>query len=360
MANHRDVMARIAKIAHEAEERNSKRASIEKECESNPSLLNDLVAELNQDNQIKKRSSVTSRKLVEAANDQLSQCEQLGLFSSFPVADKNSIPTFLARLPIFLPIPASKQKELLDADMAYKFNTPFGRGRRFGPPVTIDDEDVLFALLILSEKRLIGQGGKLPIPLSNADWLKDQKGNLTVQIVAATIGMINKEIGLSKGGKNYRTTLASIKRLCQVGIEIETKKRDLYLGENWSGENVRLLDVRWKSYKEDGLILGQFSPLMVKWLKEQATYFNWTIRKQIKTAHGRALHRFLSTQGNSYKQELNYIADAIGWDDNRKRLKPRMEVTLKQLRDEFEWCDYEITGTGRASPFVLEFYRRKK
>jgi hypothetical protein len=304
-----------------------------------------------------RRTKGIGRKLVQAAGDKLVQGEQLGLFTSLSISDKNSIPTLLARLPIFIPVPASKQTKLLDRDLAYRFETPFGRGRRFGPPVTIEDEDVLFALMQLSERRLIGQGGRLPIPLENDQWLKDKDGHLTVQITIATIGQINSEIGLSRAGKNYKATLASLKRLSHVGIELETRRKDLYLGESWDGENIRLIDIKWRAYEDEGLIFAQFSPVIVKWLKEQATFFNWSVRRQIKSPNGKALHRFLSTQGKHYRAELDYIANAIEWDGNRDRLRPRMEAVLKQLRDELDWCNFEISGTGRSTPFVLEFWR---
>ncbi len=90
------------------------------------------------------------------------------------------------------------------------------------------------------------------------------------------------------------------------------------------------------------------------------TYFDWSIRRKIKSSNGKALHRFLSTQGNSYRAELNYIADAIEWDGDRSRLRPRMESVLNQLKDDLDWCDFKITGTGRTTPFILEFRRIRK
>ena len=299
------------------------------------------------------------RKLVQAAGDKLLQGEQLGLFTSLSIFDKNIIPTLLARLPIFIPVPQSKQQKLLDRDLAYSFETPFGRGRRFGPPVTVEDEDVLFAMLQLSERRLMGKGSRLPVPLTDAGWLTDEHGNLTVQVMIATLGQINAELGITKGGKNYRNTLASIKRLAHVSIELETRKKHLYMGDSWDGQTLRLVDIQWRAFEEEGLIFAQFSPIMVKWLREQATYYNWSIRRELPSANAKALHRFLSTQGKHYRAELEYIADAIEWYGDRDRLRPRMETVLKLLRDEFDWCDYEISGTGRSTPFVLDVWRRR-
>ncbi|WP_157197812.1 MULTISPECIES: hypothetical protein [Methylomonas] len=332
----------------------------EKEQLINASLVKAAEAELEPEQSTVKKSKGIGRKLVKAADDKLLEAEQLGLFTSLMVTDNNAIPTLLARLPIFIPIPARHQRSMLDKDMAFAFETPFGRGRRFGPPVTIEDEDVLFAMLQLSGRRLIGQPSKLPVPLNDSSWLHDDRGNLTVQIMIATVGQINKELGINDSGLNYKSTVESIKRLGHVSIELETKKRDLYLGETWTGQTIRLVDIQWQTYKEDGLIFAQFSPLMVKWLREQATYHNWKIRRSIKSANGRALYRFLCTQGNYYKRELDYIADAIHWHGNRSRLRPRIEAVLQQLKEQFNWCDYHIHGTGRSEPFILEFWRQKK
>ena len=335
----------------------------------------DACAALSKARLIEKKSELTAsrdtrpnnpnRKLassvIDCAQEKLGRGEQLGLFNSFSIAKTKSFPTLLGRLPIFLPGPSSRQKDMIDEDFALNFETPFGRGRRFGPPVTIQDETVLFALLRLSGKRLIGHSENLPVPLENSiEWLKDDQGKLTVQVTMATIGQIIEEIGLkSKGGNNYKNTLNSIKRLNQISIEIETRKQEMYLGESWSGGKIRLVDIQWKTFENQGLIYCQFTPVMVKWLKEHATYYSWDIRRQLKTDNAKALHRFLSTQGNNYSGPLVYIADVIEWYGPRNRLRPQMQAILEQLRDEFSWCDFEITGHGRKNPFHLKFWRIK-
>jgi hypothetical protein len=351
----------LALRVSESIQRQKDLADAAREQATDPDLLSAAISEIEQETpsiQVKKKSGI-GKNLVKAADARLVEAEQLGLFTSLKLTENNAIPTLLARLPIFVPIPARCQKSMLDKDMAFAFETPFGRGRRFGPPVTIEDEDVLFAMLQLSGRRLVGKGSKLPVPLNDSSWLLDDKGNLTVQVMIATVGQINKELGLNDSGLNYKSTIASIKRLAHVSIELETRKKDLYLGESWEGQTIRLMDVQWRAYEEEGLIFAQFSPLMVKWLREQATFHNWKIRRKISSANGRALYRFLCTQGNHYRRELEYIANAILWHGDRSRLRPRMEAVLIQLRDEFSWCDYKIHGTGRSEPFVLEFWRTR-
>jgi hypothetical protein len=342
----------------EAKEKKEIQLQIHDELAPDPEIIDEIILENDTSSVLSlNKNRGIGRSLVNKANNKLIEAEQLGLFTSFPIQNKNAIPTLLARLPIFLPIPEDKQIALLDKDLSFPFETAFGRGRRFGPPATIEDEDVLIALMRLSEKRVIGHPEKLPIPITNKQWLHNEVGELTVQVVMATEAQILKELRITDGGKNYAKIRSSLKRLNHISIELETKKKDRYFGDSWTGEKIDLIDIRWRNFEEDGIIFGQFSPVIVRWLKDHATYFNWEIRRKLPSANARALHRFLSTQGKYYTAELTYIAETIAWDGNLSRLKPRMEAVLKSLRDDHKWCDYKIKGTGRAKPFVLEFWR---
>lgn len=324
-------------------------------------LMSALSVELESDEHpvpvISTKSKGVGRNLIANANSKLLNAEQMGLFTSYPISKRSSIPTLLARIPIFPPMSSAEQKLILDNDLALCFQTPFGRGRRFGPPVTVYDEEVLFSLMSLSVKRLIGKAEHLPIPITDDKWLIDKEGNLTVQISIQTVSQILEEMGLTQSGKNYKACLASLKRLNHVSIEIETTKKDLYLGTSWSGEKIRLVDIKWQSYEADGVIFAQFTPIIAKWMTEQFTYYRMDIRRKLKTSNARAWHRFLSTQGQSYKAELDYIADAVGWSGSRSRMKPAVQKFMTELKEVHQWCDFKITGTGRKEPFVLHMYR---
>lgn len=360
MAN-TSAIDRINARAKKSLDRQSSLEKLVSEYLPGPELLSQLTTEISTDTtkepEISPKNKGIGRHLVTNANNKLINAEQLGLFTSYPISERNSIPTLLARIPIFLPQSAAEQKLMLDNDLAFCFETPFGRGRRFGPPVTMYDEEVLFSLISLSVKRLVGKAEQLPIPITDDNWLRDKDGNLTVQLSIQTISQIIEEMGLSSGGNNYKACMASLKRLNHVSIELETKKKDLYLGETWTGEKIRLIDIKWQAYKTDGVIFAQFTPIIAKWMSEQFTYYRMDIRRKLKTDNARAWHRFLSTQGNSYEAKLEYIADAVGWSGNRGRMKPAVEKFMTQLRDEHKWCDFEITGTGRKTPYALKMAR---
>jgi hypothetical protein len=282
--------------------------------------------------------------------------EQLGLFETIPLKPGNEFPTLLARLPIFPAITRTRQKPLLDADNAFPFETPFGRGRRHGPPVNVEDEDYLFGLCRLREKCLIGEGSKLPIPVASACFA-DQKGRVSVHVVHCTLSQLLQETGVGDSGKNFRLALASLKRLAAIVVELEVNKPDLYFGTATHGTSFKLLDIVWQSFEEQGVIVAQFHPLVAQWLMKQATYMDWNVRRKLQGRNARALHRFLSTQPKQYAGDMLNIAKTIGWEGERRQMKSKMLDILAQLK-ELEWINtYKITGTGRKVRFRLHISR---
>lgn len=303
------------------------------------------------------KKGASSRAIVEQFQVDLWRSEQQGFFTQIEINNTSRFPTLLGRLPIFLPQSADEQKLSLDHDSAYPFKTPFGRGRRFGPLVTTEDEDIFLALLRLAKKRLSGKGDNLPIKVNH--YLQTNKGRVDVHLAVVTITQVLKEAGLSNGGNNYSNVLSSLKRLPHVSVEIETKKQDRYFGTSWQGEVVKLVDIRWRAYEEHGVVLAQFNPLIVKWLEDERTFYKSTIRKKLISQNSKALYRFLATQGNSYEQELTYIADVIGMDrKSRERLKRSFSRALSPL-EKVGWCEFNIIGNGRNQPFRLQFERLK-
>ncbi len=306
---------------------------------------------------LKRRRGIASNALVEREELRVIKYEQLGLFDSFPIDARNEFPTLLARLPIFPPLDREKQKKKMDKDNAFVFHTPFGQGRRHGPPVTTDDEDRLIALMRLRSRKVIGEGPRLPIPLTGPQYHRDDNGNLNVHWVCCTIVQIHEEMGISNAGENYETTLQCLKRLAAIVLEIETNKQSLYFGQSTKGTSFKLVDIVWESYQMEGIIKAQFSPLVAHWLEQQATYLNWDVRRKLKSRNARAVHRFLSTQPKFYEREMAYIAKAIDWEGDRRRMKGVFSKILKQLVN-LNWLkDYEITGTGRKEPFRIKTWR---
>ena len=122
------------------------------------------------------QSGLSSKQMICSTEDRILQNEQLGLFETIPLSNKDVYPTLLARLPIFMPMSRSKQKKFLDEDNYLHFSTPFGSGLRSGPLLTTRDEDTLLALERLRSKQLHGQVENLPIKISKNLYNLDDSG----------------------------------------------------------------------------------------------------------------------------------------------------------------------------------------
>jgi len=292
--------------------------------------------------------------------------EQLGLFTTFPMHAGNEFPTLFTRLPIFMPMQRNAQKKLLDKNNALPFETPFGSGKRNGPNLTIADEDRLIAMLRLRQKRLLGQPSKLPIPVPEVyRSLQDkQDGEVWVHTLVCTVSQINDELGITDAGSNYKQTVESVKNLSAVVLEINTNKHERYFGKIERGSHFKLVDVQWTIFETDGIIVAQFSPLMVYWLEQELTYLDWEIRKQLKGDAVKAIHRFLSSQGNKdgyFEREIAKISPSVGLaDKSQKRQKEYFADAIAQLRV-LGWLeDGVIEGTGRKHPFKLSIVKARR
>lgn len=298
---------------------------------------------------------VTSKQMISSVEDGILTGEQLGLFEAIPLSKTDVFPTLLARLPIFMPMSRSKQKEIVDDDNYFHFETPFGNGLRSGPLLTTRDEDTLLALERLRYKQLHGDINKLPIKISSNLYNLDELGKVSVDIVICTITMINEELGITDGGDNYNETLLSVRRLANTVIELTTKKKERYLSKcKEEGGQFKLIDVRWRAFDDDGLIFAQFSPVVTDWLANEYTYMDKKTRKALgKNDTAKALLRFLSTQPKSYNRNMIELAGCIGLIEEKRRIKPRMLSGIKALVKVGWLKDFEFIGNGRTKPVVL-------
>jgi hypothetical protein len=306
------------------------------------------------------RRGLTSSKIVSHASRHLLQQEQLGLFTSIPIQAGNEFPTLIARLPIFPPVSEDTQRELLDRDQALPFDTAFGKGRRFGPLLTVQDEDVLQATSRLRSHRLSGKGGQLPIKIQQM-FARGSNELYEVHSAAFTPRQLCEELDLVKGGSSYKRVLESLRRINGTVIELEVAKKERYFGSLATrGGGFKLIDIAWDLYQEEGMIYCQFNPLVVMWLEKEFTYVNWNIRKQLTSPTARALHRYLSSQPANYSDKVLKIAGAVGiWVPNKKLTSVFLHA-MDQLVKVGWLASYELTGTGRNTPKMLHVRRAAK
>lgn len=291
---------------------------------------------------------MTSARIIEQAQLKLFQGEQLGRYTQFPIEPNSEYPSVLARVPIFVPGQRSSAKARLDKDLAMPFETGWGKGRKFGPPLQIYDEDTLLALLGLRQKQLVGMGNKMPVEVMNPFAPEEET---QVQVVYTTISAIEEFLDSKKGGRGHKKRLASVKRLAGVVIEF-TRISDPSLNAVIEEESfsTKLIDLVTQDLKTDSCLYIQFPPVMVRWLAESYTYIEMDIRRRL-TDNGKAIHKFLASQQhfNIYVEKLKTIT---GTSLDGKNFMRALRQTMSTL-GELDWCEYTIEGNGRRYPYKL-------
>ncbi|KAF0190490.1 MAG: hypothetical protein FD165_2658 [Gammaproteobacteria bacterium] len=276
-----------------------------------------------------------------------------GRFEAYPIRPGSEFPTFLTRIPIFLPTKRGRNKQPLDADNALTFTTSWGRGRKHGPPLTIYDEDTLIALARLRKTRLQGQPQHMPIPLSAVQPSQNINNDIAVHVLSCTLSDVQALCDDSTGGANMQLRLASLKRLGATVIELDRQTKDKI---GYRGTQFKFLDIAWDVYERDAMLLIQFSPLMAAWFEHEYTFVDWTVRRELSDT-GKALHRFLCSQPKHYSMLTLKLMPTIGYQRSYKHFMDDLRTTMKKMQA-LGWLDHwEITGTGRKQPHKLTLSR---
>jgi len=274
------------------------------------------------------------------------------VFSSYPLKVSNQFPTTLTRIPIFRPSRRVTQQKIQDTDNTVPFETPYGVGRRHGPPLTVTDEDTLIVLLRMRDRGMTGPSTHLPENVR--DFHQPRNGMSTIHRVTCTIKQINERLGKNDGGGSYRSTLASLKRLNACKIEFDRNTRD----GGKEGGAFDLVKIQWRVYDDHGLIDAVFPPVMADWLQSSYTYIDWDTRKKL-TPLGKAIHRYYSGQRSDFTIGLKKLAVTVGYDGRVDRLKPSFEKALNELVELGWFKSQEITGNGRTEPFMVHTTRQE-
>ncbi len=292
---------------------------------------------------------------VSAIERDLHRLEDKGFFVSFPIRPENEFPTLLTRLPIFRPTRRRHQQRLQNIDNAMEFETPFGNGKRHGPPLTVRDEDTLIALMRLRSRRLIGSPTNLPVSVANI--YQTKSGRVGVHCVICSVDQLNTEMGLTDGGSNFKATFESVKRLGATQLELNLNTHDRYLNLITTGRMIPIIQVQWQVHQSDGLLVVLFPPVIAQWLEKEYTYIDWKVRRQLGDL-GKALHRFLSSQPKLYENDVLKIATTIGYDGPSKNARQRFGAALDELMKAGWLSAYEFKGTGRKTRLRLQTDRR--
>jgi len=290
----------------------------------------------------------TSTSLIEKAQLNLFKLEQDGRFTTLALHPESEYPTFLTRIPIFVPGRRTTQRRILDEDNALPFITPWGEGKKHGPPLTVYDEDTMIAIGRLRQNMLIGRPHNMPLPVS--DLYKSQgKDDIHVHVLHCMLSDIQQICGTSLGGKNNKLRLDSIKRLGATVIEFDQKTSRKFIA---SGTEIKLIDVAWQSYEENAILYIQFSPVMAAWFEKEYTYIDWNVRKKLSDT-GKAIHRFLASQPRDYVIHTQKLMQTIGFPRAYKLFMHSLREDMKKLKEEGWIRSWNIEGNGRRVPHKL-------
>jgi hypothetical protein len=321
--------------------------------------------------QIQKGRGFTSDQIAEFQRLDIVRKEQDGMFQTFPVSKINISPTLISRIPIFAAMDVDKQEAFYSAAKGWAFDTPWGTGSRHGALLDMWDKSVFLAICRLREKRIRGDGGKLPIPIRNIfrhdteifKLSRAEKNDIDVDIVVCTATDILVEMDLSKAGKHYERVKEALVKLNRTVVELTTTNSRYTCGmENGErGFTFKLLDMQWIVNKKDhsGVYYIQLSPVTTRWLESDYTYVVWDVRKQIAdNFNAVALFDFLSTQPATFEWDMLAVARAIGLDTSSpKRVRQYLTRGCKALVD-IQWLvDFDFTGSGRRTPLKLHTWR---
>ena len=296
----------------------------------------------------KAKRGMTSRTLCEIGQLDLLEREQRGDFSLYPLQPGSEYPLILTRAPIFLPTRRSVAASLHDDDLSIPFSTGWGEGRKYGPPLTVYDEDTLLALAGLRKARLEGDAGRMPIPTRNVIPFEKRT---RVHALYTTVAEVQEFLKKPKGGSGHKRRLESIHRLANVRIQF-SQMSDKTVGKDGLKKTVviSLIDVQTVDDGNDSFLYVQFPPEMACWLEESFAYIDMDIRRQL-TSNGKVIHKHLSGQStfNLYADTLRAITAS---QLSKKNFMRELRATMKKLH-ELGWCEYEIVGNGRSKAHKL-------
>ena len=281
--------------------------------------------------------------------------EEEGFLEKTRLPPADELPTFFTRVPIFAPGFSRSQKALID-DARLRITTPWGTVIRNGPALTIYDEDTLYALVHLRDSRVVAPRDYLPLGGIDATYElaleQEADPRHVVHWTRCLISDIQRFLGRSDGGRSARDTLESIKRIARTSLEFETEIPHIAQ----RGGILRIYDVLWECWERDSVLFIQFSPVIARWLEKDFTYIEWQVRRQLSDT-GKAVHRFLSSQPHIYRISCQKLRATIFYMRDFKSFMRDLRTVMRQL-ESIGWLrSYEITGTGRKTPYVLHISR---
>lgn len=285
-----------------------------------------------------------------------------------PLAPNTSskYPSLFTRVPLFEP---TRDRTRSDTKTWGKDGGDFYhlgplRIQRFGPGLSIYDEDTLISILQLgSERSIRGTRAVINQHLKSTDssYEGDPNAIEEVYIGCVTSYRINAYLDRGTGGDQLKQCQESMDRLGLTQLLF-------YNDEQRQVGKTKFFDYV-RHYDPEGEIYIKIDSFMVNLLKEYTT-FDLTVRRQLSDV-GKSCHRFFSGEvDDTFSICLNELMELIRYRNELKDFKRALigrkptarskgEVGQLEIMKDLKWLeDFEISGTGRKSPFVLHAKRK--
>lgn len=296
--------------------------------------------------------------------------QQLELFEEwFKIRDpsRSHYPSLLSLVSMFLPV---KDRKRGDTSGWGEKDGEFYRCngvtiQRFGPGLSTYDEDTLIAIIQLAcERSLIGteadvRNKYLPLFSDNdKDTDVDKETKKTFYIGNMTYYRINKYIGRETSGSGLKSCRDSVNRLSKTTLDISSS----YSSKSATTGFFRV--VRDENEKKPFTVV--IEPIMAKYLIDYVI-MDLNIRKALSPV-GKSVYRYFIGSGENRIPLLD-LMESIGFDGSIadfKRILAGRKGTAKRkgktgeldVMIEIGWLkNWEITGTGRNEPMMLDIDR---
>lgn len=278
------------------------------------------------------------------------------------IVPSNEYMTAFTRIPVFKPV-KSRKKRLIDPEEGEVIKTSWGRVRRFGAVLNIFDEDTLMGLLhCCRQNEITGRTSQIEGYTGNKNshstMVADNEPVITVHYGESTLYQINRYLGRGVGGKDYKNTRESIRRLSRVVFELEYGPE----GKALHGNDLlfKLVSREDIGAKEKFKVI--FQPIVTQMLAAQLTYVDMNIRMQL-TDLGKAVHRFLSSQLSKKKREFKIstfkLYEVVGYCGEYKEFMRSLKNNVVPQLIETGWLRQAIfeDATGNSKGKVLKVAR---
>jgi len=298
------------------------------------------------------------RAVIAAANEKLERFVRERGIEQFDLFPSNEFPTPFTRLPLFPPVQRTTARNAASGD-GIALHSRWGSGGVFkaGPGLTIYDEDTLIGLMTLRSQGLTGPADQLPIPAQPGAISTGLAPSNPVRVHAlyCLISQLESTIQCRRpsggwGGRAIQKRRESLNRLAAITLRFEQPKG----ADGFQGKTIHLIYAEYVSTDADSCYYVQFHPLVSQWLETYRTFIDFDLRRKL-TPLGKAMHRFLASQrsNKSYAVDLAVLFQAIGAHGELRDLKRSALVQLAKMQDEGFLGNFQITGTGRSTPWRL-------